>query len=55
MAGVDPQAMITFAGIESSFNPGTGNSSTSAQGLYQFTDGTWAEVLTKYGPNMVFL
>lgn len=50
MAGVDPQAMITFAGIESSFNPGTGNSKTSAQGLYQFTDGTWAEVLTKYGP-----
>lgn len=50
MAGVDPQAMIAFAGIESSFNPGTGNSSTSAQGLYQFTDGTWTEVLTKYGP-----
>lgn len=50
MAGVDPQAMIAFAGIESSFNPGTGNSTTSAQGLYQFTDGTWAEVLTKYGP-----
>lgn len=49
MAGVDPQAMIAFAGIESSFNPGTGNSSTSAQGLYQFTDGTWTEVLTKYG------
>lgn len=39
--GVSPTAAIAIAGCESSFNPYAANSSSSAKGLYQFTDGTW--------------
>ena len=49
MAGVDPRLMGIMAAIESSFKnknlPGT----SSAKGLYQFIDGTWATMLKKYG------
>lgn len=49
MAGVDPALMATMAGMESSFRGRVGAPKGSAKGLYQFTDGTWAEMLKKYG------
>ena len=49
MAGVDPGIMATMAAIESSFRAGVSNKKSSASGLYQFIDETWATMLRKYG------
>jgi hypothetical protein len=49
-AGFDPQAMQAFAAVESSMNPNARAGGSSASGLYQFTNGTWDEMLSKYGP-----
>lgn len=51
MTGVDENTMLTFAKMESSLNPNAGASGTSAKGLYQFVDGTWKEMVKKYGDN----
>ncbi|MGR3571175.1 transglycosylase SLT domain-containing protein [Brevirhabdus sp.] len=40
--GVDPGAMLTIAGIESSFNPKAKNPKSSAGGVFQFIDETAA-------------
>lgn len=47
--GVDMATMLAFADIESSFQPGVGAKTSSAAGLYQFTNGTWNGMVNKYG------
>lgn len=42
-AGVNPQAALTIVGIESGFNPGAKNPNSTAHGLFQQLDKTWAE------------
>jgi hypothetical protein len=49
IAGVDPGYLMATAAQESSFNPNAGAGTSSAKGLFQFTDGTWAEMVKKYG------
>lgn len=48
-AGVDPTLMQAFAAVESGFNTGAKSSTSSASGLFQFTDDTWKEVISRYG------
>lgn len=47
--GVDPGYMMATAAQESSFNPSATPGKGSAKGLYQFTNGTWSEMVKKYG------
>lgn len=49
MVGTDPSLALAVAAIESSFNPKAKAEETSASGLFQFTEGTWAAMLDKYG------
>lgn len=49
MVGMDPGAMATVASIESGFNPSIKAPTSSATGLFQFTNGTWQSMLAKYG------
>ncbi len=46
---VDPSLLMAMADKESSFNPSIRASTSSAEGLFQFLDGTWIEVLKRYG------
>lgn len=48
-AGMDPVLMQVMAAKESSFKTNAKNPNSSALGLYQFLNGTWQEVLNKYG------
>jgi hypothetical protein len=48
MVGVDPQLAATFAGIESGFNYKVKAGTSSATGLYQFTSGTWSDMMKKF-------
>ena len=48
LVGVDEKAMVTKAAVESSFRPGAQAGTSSATGLYQFTSGTWNEMMSKY-------
>lgn len=48
-AGVDPGMMTAFAAVESSLNPNAKASTSSASGLFQFTNATWREQLSKHG------
>lgn len=41
--------MMAMAAAESGFNPNAQAGSSSASGLYQFTDGTWTAMVNKYG------
>ena len=47
--GVDFGYLLTKAQTESSFNPDAKASSSSATGLYQFTDKTWLEMVRDHG------
>lgn len=47
--GVNQATLLAFADMESSFNANAGASSSSAKGLFQFTDGTWNSMVAKYG------
>lgn len=49
MTGVDPSLMAVMAGIESSFDGTARAGTSSASGLYQFTTGTWKDMLERYG------
>lgn len=49
MAGFDPNLMASIAAVESGFDPSIGAGTSSATGLYQFLDSTWATMLRKYG------
>lgn len=48
MAGVDPKLMATMAAVESDFNYKVQADTSSATGLYQFTSGTWGDMMKNY-------
>lgn len=48
--GVDPAYMMALADKESSFTPDIKASTSSAQGLFQFIERTWLEVVRDFGP-----
>ena len=48
-SGVDPYKLMTFAAVESDFNPNAKAGSSSATGLFQFTKDTWNDVSKKAG------
>ena len=50
VTGVDPAYMMALADKESSLLPDSKARTSSAQGLFQFIEGTWLEVLRRYGP-----
>jgi hypothetical protein len=47
--GVDFSYLLAQAKIESSLNPSAKAPTSSAAGLYQFTNGTWLETLDRHG------
>ncbi len=47
--GVDYGFMMAMAQTESNFNPNAKAGTSSATGLYQFTDSTWSSMVKKYG------
>jgi hypothetical protein len=50
VAGVDPAYMMALADKESSFTPDIKAPTSSAQGLFQFIERTWFEVVRDFGP-----
>jgi hypothetical protein len=50
VTGVDPAYLMALADKESSLLPDSKAQTSSAQGLFQFVEGTWLEVLHRYGP-----
>src|SRR5215207_729697 len=48
--GVDPAYMMALADKESSLLPDNKARTSSAEGLFQFIESTWLEVLRRYGP-----
>lgn len=48
-SGVDFRYLLGQAGVESGFNPTIGAQTSSAKGLYQFTDQTWLATLDRHG------
>src|SRR5215218_3206304 len=50
VTGVDPAYMMALADKESSLLPHNKAQTSSAEGLFQFVEGTWLEVLRRYGP-----
>jgi hypothetical protein len=49
VTGVDPIYMMTLADVESSLSPVAKASTSSAEGLFQFIDRTWLEILYMHG------
>ncbi|MDE2405421.1 MAG: transglycosylase SLT domain-containing protein [Sphingomonadales bacterium] len=47
--GVDFSYLLAQARLESSLNPSARAGTSSAAGLYQFTQGTWAQMLQQHG------
>ena len=47
--GVSYEFMMGMAYQESTFNPNAKAGTSSATGLYQFIDGTWGDMVNKYG------
>ncbi len=50
VTNVDPAYMMALADKESSLLPDIKAHTSSAEGLFQFVEGTWVEVLRRYGP-----
>ena len=50
--GVDFQYLYKQAGIESGYNANAQASTSSASGLYQFTNQTWLGVIKAHGADM---
>src|SRR4051794_6797167 len=50
VTGVDPAYMMALADKESSLLPDNKARTSSAEGLFQFIESTWLEVLRRYGP-----
>src|SRR5215208_6925297 len=50
VTGVDPAYLMALADKESSLLPDSKARTSSAEGLFQFIEGTWLEVLRRYGP-----
>jgi len=51
---VDPAYMMALADKESSLLPDNKARTSSAEGLFQFVEGTWLEVLRRFGPQHGF-
>lgn len=49
LVGVDENLMLKTAAIESDFSGNAGTSTTSAKGLYQFTNDTWKDMIGRHG------
>ena len=49
VTNVDPAYLIALADKESSLQPHSKARTSSAEGLFQFVEGTWLEVLRRYG------
>jgi len=49
VTNVDPAYLIALADEESSLQPRSKARTSSAEGLFQFVEGTWLEVLRRYG------
>src|SRR5215204_6730442 len=47
--GVDPAYLMALADKESSLLPASKAATSSAEGLFQFLESTWLEVLRRYG------
>ena len=47
---VDPAYLMVLADKESSLLPDNKAQTSSAEGLFQFVEGTWLDVLRRYGP-----
>ncbi len=47
--GLDPNLGLTFAAIESGFRPNARAGTSSAAGLFQFTEGTWNDIVSEHG------
>jgi soluble lytic murein transglycosylase-like protein len=47
--GVDQDLLVSIARCESGFHPSVHNATSTASGLYQFLDSTWASQSAKYG------
>ncbi len=54
VTGVDPVYMMTLADVESSLSPGAKAPTSSAQGLFQFIDRTWLEIVQHHGADYGF-
>ena len=50
VTNVDPAYMMALADKESSLLPDNKARTSSAEGLFQFVEGTWLQVLRRYGP-----
>ena len=50
VTSVDPAYLMALADKESSLLPENKARTSSAEGLFQFIEGTWLEVLRRYGP-----
>ncbi|MCV5246159.1 transglycosylase SLT domain-containing protein, partial [Escherichia coli] len=50
VTGVDPSYMMALADKESSFLVDNRPSTSSAEGLFQFIERTWLEVVREFGP-----
>jgi hypothetical protein len=50
VTSVDPAYLMALADKESSFLPDNKARTSSAEGLFQFIESTWLEVLHRYGP-----
>src|SRR5215210_244268 len=50
VTNIDPAYMMALADKESSLLPNNKARTSSAEGLFQFVEGTWLEVLRRYGP-----
>lgn len=46
---VSPALLASIAKRESSFDPNAKNPSSSASGLFQFLNGTWKDMMSRYG------
>src|SRR3954471_21831079 len=55
VTGVDPAYMMALADKESSLLPDNKARTSSAEGLFQFIESTWLEVLRRYGPKHGFV
>jgi hypothetical protein len=49
VTGIDPPYMMAIADKESSLLPGRRARTSSAEGLFQFLEGTWVEALRRFG------
>jgi len=48
-SGVSSRYLTNLAGAESSFDPTAASDTSSAHGLFQFTDGTWRQLVAESG------